>query len=163
MQKVRSPARCRLTSKPKKNKIRTFLGSSERNMHNGLRRHSLKQVCTFGSASRRGSKQALPSAPSRKALAPTRRAITKAAWETIMGQNTEPNPQSHDLADDLLHGADEIAEFIFGRKGSRRKIYYLAECCRLPVFRLGTMLCARKSVLLNWISTMEGRATPPPR
>ncbi len=63
-----------------------------------------------------------------------------------------------ELADDLLRGADEINEFIFGRKGSRRKIYYLAETSRLPVFRLGSMLCARKSVLLRWIAGQEGNA-----
>jgi hypothetical protein len=64
-----------------------------------------------------------------------------------------------ELADDMLRGADQIAEFIFGERGSRRKIYYLAECARLPVFRLGTVLCARKSVLLNWISGQESRVT----
>ncbi len=63
-----------------------------------------------------------------------------------------------ELADDLLRGADEINEFIFGRRGSRRKIYYLAETSRLPVFWLGSMLCARKSVLLRWIAGQEGKA-----
>jgi hypothetical protein len=33
-----------------------------------------------------------------------------------------PNEQPHELAGDLLRGADEIAEFIFGARGSRRKI-----------------------------------------
>jgi len=61
-----------------------------------------------------------------------------------------PTDTPRDLADDLLRGADEIAAFIFGDRESRRKVYYLAECCRLPVFRLGSMLCARRSVLLNW-------------
>jgi hypothetical protein len=67
-------------------------------------------------------------------------------------QNT-PN----ELADDILRGADEIAAFIFGERGGRRKVYYLAECSRLPVFRLGSVLCARKSVLLKWISGQESR------
>ena len=69
-----------------------------------------------------------------------------------MDQHTVPHHQSHELAGDLLHGADEIAEFIFGKRGGRRKVYYLAECARLPVFRLGTMLCARRSVLMGWIA-----------
>jgi hypothetical protein len=77
-------------------------------------------------------------------------------------------PEPHSLADDtpgklagdLLRGADEIAEFIFGDRENRRKVYYLAECCRLPVFRLGSMLCARRSVLLNWIAGQESRASP---
>jgi len=77
----------------------------------------------------------------------------------------EPHSLSTDtpceLADDLLRGADEIAEFIFGTRESRRKVYYLAECCRLPVFRLGSTLCARRSVLLNWIAGQENRASPP--
>jgi hypothetical protein len=36
-------------------------------------------------------------------------------------------------------------------------VYYLAECSRLPVFRLGSVLCARKSALLQWISRQESR------
>jgi len=68
-----------------------------------------------------------------------------------------PNDISHELANDLLRGADEIAEFIFGKRGGRRKIYYLAETSHLPVFRLGAVLCARRSVLLRWISGQESR------
>jgi hypothetical protein len=34
----------------------------------------------------------------------------------------------------------------------------LAECTRLPVFRLGAVLCARRSVLLGWIAAQENRA-----
>ena len=64
---------------------------------------------------------------------------------------------SPELADDILRGADEIAEFIFGDKKSRRKVYYLAECTKLPIFRLGSVLCARRSVLFNWIAEQEGR------
>jgi hypothetical protein len=69
---------------------------------------------------------------------------------------------THELADDLLHGADEIAEFIFGKKqkNGRRKVYYLAETSRLPVFRIGSVLCARRSVLLQWISGQECRVRP---
>jgi hypothetical protein len=72
-----------------------------------------------------------------------------------------PNEPPHELADDLLRGADAIAEFIFGERGSRRKIYYLAETSHLPVFRLGAVLCARRSVLLRWISGQESRVRPP--
>jgi hypothetical protein len=62
----------------------------------------------------------------------------------------------------MLRGADEIAEFIFGARGkNRRKVYYLAECTKIPVFRLGSVLCARRSVLLNWIAGQESRASPP--
>ena len=65
------------------------------------------------------------------------------------------------LSDDLLRGADAIAEFIFGARGSRRKVYYLAETSHLPVFRLGATLCARRSVLMRWISGQESRVRVP--
>ena len=64
----------------------------------------------------------------------------------------------NEFANDLLCGADEIAGFLFGPNGSRRKVYYLAACTRIPVFRLGTKLCARRSVLLGWIAGQENRA-----
>jgi hypothetical protein len=70
---------------------------------------------------------------------------------------TVPQNTPNELADDILRGADEIAAFIYGERGSRRKVYYLAECSRLPVFRLGSVLCARKSVLLKWIAGQERR------
>jgi hypothetical protein len=73
------------------------------------------------------------------------------------------NDTPHELADDILRGAEEIAKFIFGKeRGNRRKVYYLAECTRIPVFRLGSVLCARRSVLLNWIAGQESRVSPPP-
>ena len=80
-------------------------------------------------------------------------------------QTAPDHTSSPELADDLLRGADSIAEFIFGSKSKRgsgrRKIYYLAETSHLPVFRLGAVLCARKSVLLRWISGQESRARLP--
>jgi hypothetical protein len=77
-------------------------------------------------------------------------------------RNTEPNDVSPELADDLLRGADSIAEFIFGPgKNGRRKVYYLAETSHLPVFRLGSLLCARRSVLLRWIAGQEDRVLLP--
>jgi hypothetical protein len=62
------------------------------------------------------------------------------------------------LAEDLLRGADQIAGFLFGNPGERRKVYHLAEKSRLPVFRLGSVLCARKSTLMIWIEAQERRA-----
>jgi hypothetical protein len=82
-----------------------------------------------------------------------------------MEPQRETSGAATQLAGDLLRGADEISEFIFGARthGNRRKVYYLAECSRLPVFRLGSMLCARRSVLLQWIAGQEGRVSPPTR
>jgi hypothetical protein len=64
---------------------------------------------------------------------------------------------SAELSGDLLRGADRIAEYIFGSAHYRRKIYHLAETSRLPVFRLGSVLCARRSVLKGWIEAQEQR------
>lgn len=75
-----------------------------------------------------------------------------------MNQNTSITPEMPEFADDLLRGADEIAAYIFRERGSRRKIYYLAETSHLPVFRLGSMLCARRSVIERWIAGQESRA-----
>lgn len=68
-----------------------------------------------------------------------------------------------DLADDILEGADAIADFLFRvtsddqRGRNRRKVYHLAESSRLPIFRLGSLLCARKSKLLDFIAAQENK------
>lgn len=61
------------------------------------------------------------------------------------------------LADDLLHGAEAIAVFVFGDVKHRRKVYYYASDAkvRMPVFRIGNVICARKSKLLEWIEVQE--------
>jgi hypothetical protein len=89
------------------------------------------------------------------------RAQARGQLNSSMGNNMElPTAQREtpvSIADDLLEGADAIATYLFGHEGSRRKVYYLAECTKLPIFRLGSVLCARKSVLLKWISGQENR------
>ncbi len=59
------------------------------------------------------------------------------------------------LSDDLLRGANEIAAFM---GLSRRQIYHLVHTSELPVFRLGAILCARRSRLLAWIELQEAQA-----
>jgi hypothetical protein len=59
------------------------------------------------------------------------------------------------LAGDILYGADGIAEFLYGDRKLRRKVYNLVETERLPHFRLGAVICARRSVLLDWIKSQE--------
>ena len=61
------------------------------------------------------------------------------------------------LCDDLLRGADEIARFVFGDAKHRRKVYYLTGDAKnnLPYFKLGSVICARKSTLLAWIADQE--------
>ncbi|MBX6330043.1 MAG: hypothetical protein IRY89_15885 [Pseudolabrys sp.] len=75
---------------------------------------------------------------------------------TLQPQTTDVEPS---LADDLLHGAEAIAEFVFGSPAHKRRIYYYASQSkyRLPVFRIGSVICARKSTLIEWIAQQEGR------
>lgn len=74
-----------------------------------------------------------------------------------MQSNAVSQKAPSELASDILEGADAIAEFLFGSREHRRKVYYLAECSKLPIFRLGSVLCARRSVLLGFISGQERR------
>ena len=62
-----------------------------------------------------------------------------------------------EFASDLLRGADEIAGYLFGKASYRRKVYHLAATSNLPHFKLGSMICARKSVLRKWIEDQEAR------
>lgn len=67
----------------------------------------------------------------------------------------EPKAASLDVrADDILEGAAAFAKYLFGSREFRRKVYYLTEA-KLPVFRLGSVLCARKSVLAGFIKGQE--------
>jgi hypothetical protein len=69
-----------------------------------------------------------------------------------MNWNEEP------IADDLLREAEAISEFLFGDKAHRRRIYHLAKTSGLPIFKLGNVLCARRSALIEWIETQERAA-----
>ncbi len=59
------------------------------------------------------------------------------------------------FADDLLEGAEEIALFMFGSSDKRRRVYHLAARSHLPLFRLGEVICGRRSTLLAWIAEQE--------
>lgn len=73
---------------------------------------------------------------------------------TLQMENTSVEPT---LADDLLRGADEIAKFVFGSAKHRRKVYYYASGAklRMPTFRIGAIICARRSTLLQWVEQQE--------
>jgi len=68
------------------------------------------------------------------------------------------DPAGPALAPDLLHGADQIASFLFGTPAARRRVYRLRAKGRLPVIRVGGRLCARRSALRQWFSDRERRA-----
>lgn len=83
---------------------------------------------------------------------PSGRGLASKGSAATPSSATLPGPS---LSGDLLHGADEIAAFLYGDAAQRRKVYNLVETGRLPHFRLGAMICARKSVLLAWIAEQE--------
>jgi hypothetical protein len=58
----------------------------------------------------------------------------------------------YSLADDLLKGATAIATFT---GLSRRQIYHAVDSDRLPVFRIGAIILARKSTLFAWVREQE--------
>jgi hypothetical protein len=71
----------------------------------------------------------------------------------------------------MLNGAEQIGLFWFGNdRGATRRVYYLAGEVpadqRPPIFKIGSVLCARKSTLLTWIveqETRAGKSSAPPR
>jgi hypothetical protein len=81
--------------------------------------------------------------------------------ERMMEQETFSLSLGAKFAPDLLRGGAEIAEFLFDDPQQRRKVYHLAKTSRLPVFRLGSLLCARKSTLLEWVARQERREPSP--
>lgn len=78
--------------------------------------------------------------------------------EGFYGEDDGEPPDN--LGDDLLHGAAAIAEFLFGDPRQRRKVFHLVATTKMPVFRLGAMICARRRVLLHWIEQQERRVPP---
>jgi hypothetical protein len=83
--------------------------------------------------------------------------VDQAAHDASTSAAVNPSPAT--LGQDLLRGAEEIAAFLFGDRKHRRKVYYLAgdAKARLPVFRMGAVICARKSTLLTWVEAQEGQ------
>jgi hypothetical protein len=69
------------------------------------------------------------------------------------------SPKSTFPAEDVLRGADEIAEFLLGSPRERMKIYNLIRGQNLPVFRLGSSICARRTALIRWIEAQESRSS----
>ena len=59
------------------------------------------------------------------------------------------------LASDILYGAAAVGEFL---GMPRRSVYHAVASGRLPVFRIGETVAARKSTLLGWIQSQEHAA-----
>jgi hypothetical protein len=66
--------------------------------------------------------------------------------------------KSAGLAGDIIEGAEAIALLLWGDVKKKRRVYHLAETGELPIFRLGSIIHARKSVLLAHIEQQERAA-----
>jgi len=64
-----------------------------------------------------------------------------------------------DLSTDILEGADQIACFLYGDTKKRGKVYHLVVNAKLPTFKIGKTICARRSTLTAWIENQERAAT----
>jgi hypothetical protein len=73
----------------------------------------------------------------------------------LAGEKAEPVKRAAPIAGDILYGAEEIAEFLFGNRKFRRRVYNLVERNGLPIFRIGTSICARKSTLQRWVAEQK--------
>jgi hypothetical protein len=55
---------------------------------------------------------------------------------------------------EVLHGARAIADFL---GVSEKAVYHMAERKRIPTFKLGKTLCARRSSILTAMDKLEQR------
>lgn len=58
----------------------------------------------------------------------------------------------HDLSDDIVIGADAIAAFV---GLTRRQVYGCVARGTMPIFKIGALVCARRSSILLWIEEQE--------
>ncbi len=63
-----------------------------------------------------------------------------------------PTADNDNIAADLLKGADAIADYL---GMDRRAIYFAVSKNRLPTFRIGAGVFARKSTITAWIAEQE--------
>ena len=61
----------------------------------------------------------------------------------------------NDLADDVLKGAAAISAFL---GEDERAVYYAISKGRIPHYRIGESIRARKSTLRAWVAEQEGKA-----
>ena len=62
-----------------------------------------------------------------------------------------------ELSSDLIESATSIAEYL---GMPTRRVFYLAERGKLPIFKIGMRWCARKSTLLAHIKRLEAAGVP---
>ena len=59
---------------------------------------------------------------------------------------------------DLLRGAEEISQFLYGRSDRERQVYELGRAGVITLFKMGSIWCARRSTLTAEITALERAA-----
>jgi hypothetical protein len=77
--------------------------------------------------------------------------LSAAAPVVVANDNEVP------LSSELLRSASAISTYLYGSPDFRRRVYHLVSTSRLPVFRLGSLICARRSTLDRFIVAQEER------
>ncbi len=72
-----------------------------------------------------------------------------------MNTSDDENEASPTANGDVLCGASQIAEFLFGDATQRRRVYHLHERNLLPTFKLGNTLYARRSTIGRYLTSKE--------
>lgn len=75
-----------------------------------------------------------------------------------MNQEQLTSPTSSKISEDMIRGAAAIAEYMFGDRRYRRRVYHLVQTSRIPIARIGSTLVLRPSTYQKWIETQEARA-----
>nr|WP_314257271.1 DNA-binding protein [uncultured Devosia sp.] len=67
--------------------------------------------------------------------------------------------ETTELAQDMMVGATKISRFL---GVTRRQIYSAVERGDMPLFKIGALVCARKSALTKWIERQESAVIASP-
>lgn len=80
-----------------------------------------------------------------------------------MNQEQNTSQPSVKISADMIRGASAIAEYMFGDRRYRRRVYHLVQTSRIPIARIGSTLYLRPSTYQKWIETQEARALIDPK
>jgi hypothetical protein len=74
-----------------------------------------------------------------------------------MNQSPIAHSPPPEKAEPMIRGAAAIAEFVFGDRRYRRRVYHLVETSKFPVVRIGATLCLRPTTYQKWLESQESR------
>src|ERR1700683_3924832 len=63
----------------------------------------------------------------------------------LMNQEQQSSQSAVKTSEAMIRGAAAIAEYMFGDRRYRRRVYHLVQTSRIPIARIGSPLCLRPS------------------